>query len=233
MKQRLTIITEIIAPYRIPVFNALAEHDEVDPHVIFLSETDRSLRDWHVYKDEIRFSYEVLPSFRKRIGRFNVLLNWGVGRALGNASPNAILCGGYNYLASWQAALWARRTRTPLLMWVESNALDQRHRYVVVEYLKKKILGWCDGCVVPGRMSGEHLNSLGVPPDHIYCAPNAVDNEFYSRAASSVLANAAEHRLRHKLPDRYFLFVGRLVAAKGVFDLLHAYASLSAEIRSR
>jgi hypothetical protein len=30
MKHRLVIITEIIAPYRIPVFNALAQHPEID-----------------------------------------------------------------------------------------------------------------------------------------------------------------------------------------------------------
>ncbi len=40
MKPRVVILTEIIAPYRIPVFNALAQRDDVDPHVIFLSETD-------------------------------------------------------------------------------------------------------------------------------------------------------------------------------------------------
>ncbi len=63
MRRRLTITTEIIAPYRIPVFNALAEHPEIDLHVIFLAETDPTQRQWLVYKNEIRFSYEVLPSF--------------------------------------------------------------------------------------------------------------------------------------------------------------------------
>jgi hypothetical protein len=68
MKRRVVLITEIIAPYRIPVFNALAARDDIDLHVIFLSETDPSLRQWLVHKDEIRFTYEVLPSIRRRIG---------------------------------------------------------------------------------------------------------------------------------------------------------------------
>jgi hypothetical protein len=33
MKRRLSLITEIIAPYRIPVFNALAARDDLDLHV--------------------------------------------------------------------------------------------------------------------------------------------------------------------------------------------------------
>src|SRR6267154_2505788 len=82
VKRRLVIVTEIIAPYRIPVFNALAARPEVDLHVIFLAETDPGLRQWQVYRDEIRFSYEVLKSYRSRVGRFNVLVTRGMRAAL-------------------------------------------------------------------------------------------------------------------------------------------------------
>src|SRR5215470_60386 len=116
MKRRLTLITEIIAPYRIPVFNALAAHGDLELHVIFLAETDPNLRDWLVYKNEIRFSYEVLPSFRRRHGKYNVLINCGLSSALSRFRPDAILCGGYNYLASWQAQHWARKRSTPFLL---------------------------------------------------------------------------------------------------------------------
>ena len=44
MRRRLVIITEIIAPYRIPVFNALAREEGIDLHVIFLAESDPGLR---------------------------------------------------------------------------------------------------------------------------------------------------------------------------------------------
>ena len=56
--KRLVILTEIISPYRIPLFNALAQRDDLSLHVIFLAETDPALRQWHVYKDEIKFSFE-------------------------------------------------------------------------------------------------------------------------------------------------------------------------------
>src|SRR5690349_8758226 len=97
MKHRLVVLTEIIAPYRIPVFNALAARDEIDLHVIFLSKTDTSMRQWRIYEEEIRFSYEVLPSWRRRIGKYNLLLNSNLGDALRNAAPEVLVCGGYNY----------------------------------------------------------------------------------------------------------------------------------------
>ena len=118
---RLVILTEIIAPYRIPVFNALAQREDIDLHVIFLAESDPKLRDWLVYKDEIHFSYQVLPSWRRKVAGHNLLLNRGLKKGLQRAAPAAILCGGYNYLASWQAMRWARRRRGPFILWVEST----------------------------------------------------------------------------------------------------------------
>jgi hypothetical protein len=43
MTRKIVILTEIIAPYRLPVFNALAQRTGLDLHVIFLAETDETL----------------------------------------------------------------------------------------------------------------------------------------------------------------------------------------------
>ncbi|MBZ5722032.1 MAG: glycosyltransferase family 4 protein [Acidobacteriia bacterium] len=234
MRRKLVILTEIIAPYRIPVFNALARQAEIDLHVMFLSETDPSLRQWRVYKEEIEFSYEVLSSWRRRLGKYNAMLNWGLGTALRRASPNVILCGGYNYLASWHAMAWARRHGAPFLAWVESTSADLRRRRALVESLKRNFMRRCDGFVVPGKSSTEYVRNYGVPEGKIFTAPNAVDVEFFGRRAAEVRKEGSIHRrtLSLSLPARFFLFVGRLVREKGVFDLLDAYGTLGAELRS-
>ena len=231
MKRRLVILTEIIAPYRIPVFNALAAQPEIDLHVIFLSETDRSLRQWPVYKEEISFSHEVLPHWRRRIGKYNLLLNVGVTASLDRIRPQAIVCGGYSYISSWNAAVWARRNGVPLLLWSESTANDCRKARGIVELLKSCFLGCCRAFVVPGKSSFTYLCQLGVPPQSIFTAPNAVDVDFFAGVAQEV--NASDLRDRLELPERFFLYVGRLVIEKGIFELLRAYAKLDAEIRAR
>lgn len=233
MKRRLVILTEIIAPYRIPVFNALATRADVEPHVIFLSENDPSLRQWQVYKDEIRFSYEVLRGWRRRLGKYNFLLNWGVSSALRRADPEAIMCAGYSYFASWQAAMWARRHAVPLLLWSESTAQDIRRRHLPVEFMKKRFLRLCGAFAAAGKTSREYLLSLGAPNQSIQIAPDAVDVEFFSTLARKAREQADAVRALYRLPMRYFLCVGRLIKEKGVFDVLAAYATLDECTRSR
>jgi len=233
MTRRLVILTEIISPYRIPLFNCLAQESEVSVHVIFLAENDPGLRQWKVYKDEIKFSYEVLPSWRRRVGNFNVLLNGNVFRALRKAAPDVILCGGYNYIASWQTLLWARVQNIPLLLWSESNQYDVRGGKAPIEWLKSEFLRSCSGFVVPGRAAMEYLLSHKINQDKIFTAPNAVDNELFASAAFSARQNAASKRRELGLPDRYILFVGRLVPEKGIFELLNAYSCLDEEVRQQ
>jgi glycosyltransferase involved in cell wall biosynthesis len=231
-KRRVLILSEIISPYRIPVFNALAECEAVDLHVVFLSETDAGLRQWRVYKDEIGFSYEVLPSWRLRTGKSNLLLNWGFRSCLKKFAPDAIICGGYNYYASWEALSWARRHKAELILWSESNRNDAREERRWVESLKARFLARCDRFVVPGRAAGEYLRALGTTQE-IVVAPNAVDNEWFRTQAETIHVRQTEFREKLGLPQRFVLFAGRLVREKGVFDLLDAYATLEGDIRSQ
>lgn len=233
MKRRVVLLTEIIAPYRIPVFNVLAARDDINLHVIFLSETDPTLRQWLVHKDEIRFTYEVLSSVRRRVGSYSFLLNRGLTKALDRAHPEVIICGGYNYIASWQALRWANRNTVPFILWTESTSLDQRNHHSWIEALKRWFLTHCEGFLVPGLSSRNYLRELGVPDDSIFTAPNAMDLGLFTEAAREAKINAATIRQEFSLPERYFLNVGRLVPIKGVIELLDAYAKLDADVRAR
>jgi glycosyltransferase involved in cell wall biosynthesis len=185
-----------------------------------------------VYTDEIRFSYEVLPSARFRAGRGSLILNWKLRSCLKKFAPEVIICGGYNYVASWEALWWAKKHQAELILWSESNCHDARAGLEWVESLKAYFLSRCDRFVVPGKASFEYLELLGSAAEKISIAPNAVDNGSFRIQAESVRERSSEFCERLGLPARFLLFVGRLVPEKGVFDLLAAYGGLKAELRS-
>ncbi len=134
---RVALLTEIISPYRIPVFNALARQKGIELHVVFLAETDPTQRRWLVYKDEIEFSYEVLPAWRRRWGARHILLNRGLWQALQRFRPDSILCGGYNYPAFWEALTWAKFHSARFVAWIESTSRDQRNPSAPAAFIKQ------------------------------------------------------------------------------------------------
>jgi glycosyltransferase involved in cell wall biosynthesis len=232
VKRRIVVLTEIIAPYRIPVFNALARHGDIDLHVIFLAETHPAMRQWLIYTDEIRFSYEVLPSWRMKLARYDLLVNQRVWQALQKSNADLVICGGYNYLAAWQAQRWSRQNGVPFLLWCESTASDQRPGHMVIESLKRNFFSKCDGFIVPGDSARGYVRTMSSSGARIFVAPNAVDNDLFAMRSEAARREAARVRGKLGLPARYFLFVGRLVKEKGVLDLVDAYANLREALRA-
>src|SRR5262249_44337028 len=163
----------------------------------------------------IRFPYEVLRSWRRRFGRYHCLLNWGMRKALKRFTPDVIVCGGYNYVASWITLLWAHRHAIPVLLWVESTARDHRRGYTLVESLKIWFMRRCHGFIVPGKSSFQYLRNYDMNAKAIFTAPNAVDTDFFAQHAEIARNDATRLSKKLSLPRHFFLFVGRLVVEKG------------------
>ena len=232
MSRRLVILTEIISPYRIPLFNALAEFRGVDLHVIFLAETDPNLRQWRIYKEEIQFRYQVLPSWRKRIAGYNVLLNAGLGRGADSRGS---------------ARDSVRRVQLSCLVAGSALGADSQPSFpVVVRKQPARFASRPRGGGVLERASScgaaQVLLCLGVRLESICARGRSRMSASSPHPMPSITvcsrplqqerrSDAAQLRRELELPDRYFLFVGRLVPEKGVFDLLSAYAKLDGPLR--
>lgn len=207
---RLALLTEIPAPFRIPLFNALAEL--VDLNVVFLRERQPSRR-YELHEDELRFEWQVLPGFRLGSGSRWVLLNARVGRATRGAQ--VLLVGGWNQPGFWHALALGKSRGIPVVAWVESTLRDSRPG--LATRAKRLFATRAAAFVVPGRAAEAYVRSL-VPQADVVVAPNAVDGELFASRTGE------RERLRSELGlDRpAVLYVGRLAREKGVDVLLEA-----------
>jgi len=219
---RILIVTEIPAPFRIPLFNALAGVPGVDLHVAFLAERDPRRTHYRVYRDEFAFDDVVLRGVGLRRGGRWLMLNRGVLRLLRRTRPDMIVAGGWNQPAFWQVLVAARATRTPALLWVESTKSDARVGGAAARRARRLALGLAAGFVVPGRASRAYLRGLGVADERIAVAPNAVDLRIFAERVGAAHADRTALRERLGLDGCAFLYVGRFDAEKGLDVLLGA-----------
>ena len=227
--QRTAFVTEIPAPFRIPLFNALAARDDVDPLFLFLADHDPR-RSYRVYAEEFRFATATLPGLSFHRGGRWLVVNRGTFRALARFRPDVIVIGGWNQPAFWQSMAYARLHRTPIVVWVESTARDDRPGHAALEAAKSAVVRQATAFLVPGRASAAYVESLGVEADRIAIAPNAVDLEIFGERVAQ--ARRKRTRLRAELGmDRCtFLYVGRLDPEKGLEVLLRAMEDVAGEL---
>jgi glycosyltransferase involved in cell wall biosynthesis len=215
---RLALLTEIPAPYRIPLFNALAER--VDLRVLFLARADPRRSFYEQHAEEWRFEHEFLSGVELRRGGRWLVLNRGALRALRRFRPDAVGVGGWNQPAFWLARAYTRARRIPLLVWVESTTHDSRSESRVLESAKRAMIRRAAGFFVPGSAAQAYVSRFGVPDELIAVAPNAVDERVFAPAAVA----------RRGRDTCTFLYVGRLDGDKGVDVLLRAFASVPGEL---
>ncbi len=225
--KKVVLLTEIISPYRIPVFNQIAQSLKDQFLVLFFGETEKR-RQWKIYKENIKFCYEVLPSilFQKK-GLTPHFLNPTIFLRLKKYSPDIIIIFGYHHLSSLLALLYTKLFKRQIILWCESNKYDQRSHHPLKEAYKRWFVRNCTGYIVPGEASFEYLVSLGAKQKKIWVAGDAVDNDYFSQASDKYRETKEAFKQSKGYPGKLILYVGRLINQKGIFDLLKAFQILS------
>lgn len=215
---RVVLLTEIPAPYRIPLFNALAGKVELD--VVFLAQRNPE-RPYELHEEELRFRWRVLRHRDFTLAGRWLVLNRGVVDSLRGA--DAVVLGGWNQPAFWLALAWARTTRTPVVGWVESTLGDARSP--LTSPAKRVLAGLQSAFVVPGAAAHAYVAAL-APRARVELAPNAVDAELFASRVGDRDALRSELGIN----GCCFLYVGRLAPEKGVDVLLRAFDGVDGEL---
>jgi glycosyltransferase involved in cell wall biosynthesis len=178
----LAVVTNIPTPYRVPLFNTLAEalpEQGWKLHVLFGSRGNARRR-WDLSEQGFAFPHEFLGGWNLRLGTERILNTYGgLGDALRRIRPDGIVCTGYS-AGTVAAARYARKAKVPLAIWsgtVRGPLEREWWRVLLRRWLVRK----SDGFLAYGSAAREYLLSLGADPGRIHIAWNTVDTDRFLR----------------------------------------------------
>lgn len=152
-----------------------------------------------------------------------------IRNALSNASPKVVAIPGWSSTAALAALEWCCITRTPAILMSDSTAHDEP-RIWWKEWIKSRVVRLFSTALVAGAPHVDYITALGLPRKRVFTGYDVVDNDYFFTQSNNVRAVAPTLRLRHGLPENYFLASNRFIEKKNLPRLLDAYAGYVAQV---
>jgi len=226
---RVALLTNIVPPYRVPVYRALADTPDWRLRVFTNAATEFD-RSWQV--DAADLDVECVPSFSLVRGHRTLHIPWALPPALLRFRPQVLIStelGARSLLAFAYGAL----ARVPLVSWIETTPERVADGGALRRWLHPWLLARAAAVLGPGSAARQVARSFGVPDPRIVDAPNAHDSESFEKRLAALDRDAVARDLRAGLGtrSRIALVVGRLFDVKGVRPLLEAWDHVPSSLR--
>ena len=221
--RKTCLVTNIISPYRIPLFNRLSKEECFHLKVVALAEKEAN-REWQIAKEQIEFDYHVLPGFHKFIRgkEIPIHLNWGLWKALRRYKPDVVITSGYDAPAYWEAFLYCKLFKKKFILWNGTTLLSTEKTSGLIGCMKRVIIRKADWYIAYGTKAAEYLVHMGAPDERIHVGVNTVDMDWYRKKVNEVRREKTFKKERLKYPEFLMLYVGQLIERKGVKQFLKA-----------
>jgi hypothetical protein len=180
----LVIVHNILAPYRMPLFNEIGQRLGGQLAAVLTRDTYRKRRRWSVPGQDVSFQAEMLHTVGTARGERVFDVSFGIRRALDRLSPEMVVPGGWNLLNSWSSLRWCHRSAVPTVAWVEVGVATGSFRDPLSSLARRRFLGGCgaalmsgDGAVAfvsqlrPGLPTTVVRNAISLPALHALPAP--------------------------------------------------------------
>lgn len=229
-KIRTLIFHPALAPYRLDFFNRI--HTCLRLRVIFLrqnllnqqfNQTDLTAR-LHCDYGYLQTGVDILSrSFR-----------WGIGKEIRNFRPDVVVVPEFSPITLWVSLL---RKISPSARWGVTIHTDDNVRMLSSAGARRRFLintspKLADSIVVCTTAAKDFYSRLGFHHSAVGVVPIIRDEGSFRAYIEALTPLAAQLRSENSLSGkRVVLFVGRLVAIKGVHRLLQAFSGASNSVQ--
>ncbi len=219
---RLVVITNILAPYRIPLFEAL--RSQVDDFTVLLMAKTEENRQWTI--DQVNFKTESLPGLHCLPGgaEVSVHINYGVIRRLIHLRPDVVLSGGFS-LANIAAYTYCKLFGAAYVGWGELTLKDGAEHSGVKRAIRRIMTHGSTGSIASSSAAREAFFHYGARPNTVLTTILPFDVSSLHAAAMDFKASDTGKRLRAQFPGPVVLSIGQLIKRKGYQELLAIYQS--------
>jgi glycosyltransferase involved in cell wall biosynthesis len=215
-KPNVLFLTNLPAPYRIPIWNRLA--DKTNLEVVFTL-GEKNWRNWSP-PSEVNWQFKFLRLRCFRLGEYEFIPKfYGAGRLLRNIDIAIV--------SSWEVPIYinvvlnAWRRRIPLVIMYYSHASSQKYKNVLIVKIRSWIYNKADLVITFGGHSTSSVKAMGIADQKILSLFNPVDVSWYHKYSNS-------QRKSENIGHRY-LYVGQLIERKNVKSLMHAFSRIRKE----
>lgn len=223
---KLAVVTNILAPYRVPLFEAMAQR--VDDFTVFLMAKQEENRQWDI--GSVPFRTEVLNGFHLRPPSAEVSLHWnyGVVQALQRANPDIVMSGGFAP-ANIEAYLYCKLFGKAYVGWGEFTLRDGAQSSAIRRVLRRWMTRGSAASIASSTEAHEAFLHYGAARRSVLTSLMPIDVERFHRDARAFRTTQAYAELRRHFSQPIIVSVGRLTDRKGFRDLLSIYERVVAE----
>lgn len=171
------------------------------------------------------YEHEFVPNTARDPGthHFFGLRNPALPARLQAWRPDSVLLFGYKYYTHTRLIL---RSSWPLVFRGDSHLIDHPSPHGLKRWVLRRLYARIGAFTFVGEANRRYFRAFGVPENHLFFAPHAVDAERFTATPAS---RAEAARLRSELGidgRRVVLFAGKLVPAKQPQELLEAFIAV-------
>jgi glycosyltransferase involved in cell wall biosynthesis len=220
------LITNTIAPYRIPVLNKLKDDNLIELTVWYLEEKEKN-RQWDIEYNELKYNYECLSGIHTFIHKLDmpIHLNPGIFIKLMKHNPDVIITSGYDSLGYWSALFYSKLFKKKFVVWWGSTLESSRVNNPIINQIRKYFFGSADTFVTYGTESAKCLEHYGISNEKIVVGYNTVDIRYFRNMYNEYILNQSPSSGKEAVIK--LLFIGQLIERKGLSQIISALKELN------